>query len=130
MASLLAGVAFVWQRKALLGAVSLDLFAVLLGGATALLPLFAKDILHVGPWGLGLLRAAPAVGALLTSAWLTRWPLERRVGHRMLAAVAVYGVCMLAFGWSTSFALSLAALRAIPHDFGEPRLEHADDHRG
>ena len=110
VASLLAGAAFVWQRKALLGAVSLDLFAVLLGGATALLPLFAKDILHVGPWGLGLLRAAPAVGALLTSAWLTRWPLERRVGHRMLAAVAVYGVCMLAFGWSTSFALSLAVL--------------------
>jgi MFS family permease len=110
VASLLAGAAFVWQRKALLGAVSLDLFAVLLGGATALLPLFAKDILHVGPWGLGLLRAAPAVGALVMSAWLTRWPLERRVGHRMLAAVALYGVCMLVFGWSTSFALSLAAL--------------------
>ena len=108
--TLLAGAQFVWRRKALLGAVSLDLFAVLLGGATALLPMFAKDILHVGPWGLGLLRAAPAVGALLTSLALTRWPLERRVGHVMLVAVAVYGVCMLVFGVSTSMVLSLAAL--------------------
>jgi MFS family permease len=108
--SLLAGAAFVWQRKALLGAVSLDLFAVLLGGATALLPMFAKDILHVGPWGLGLLRAAPAAGALLVSVALTRWPLERKVGRTMLLSVGVYGVCMLVFGLSTSFVLSLAAL--------------------
>ena len=108
--TLLAGAEFVWQRKALLGAVSLDLFAVLLGGATALLPMFAKDILHVGPWGLGLLRAAPAAGALITSAVLTRWPLERRVGRTMLAAVAVYGVCMVVFGASTSFGLSLVVL--------------------
>lgn len=110
LGSFLAGAVFVWQRKALLGAVSLDLFAVLLGGAVALLPMFAKDILHVGPWGLGLLRAAPAVGALLASAVLTRWPLDRRVGRTMLAAVAVYGVCMLVFGVSTSFGLSLLAL--------------------
>ncbi len=110
MAVLLAGAVFVWQRKALLGAVSLDLFAVLLGGAVALLPLFAKDILHVGPWGLGLLRAAPAVGALVMSALLTRWPLARRVGYRMLAAVALYGVCMVVFGLSTSFVLSLIVL--------------------
>ncbi|UUZ68947.1 MFS transporter [Polaromonas sp. P2-4] len=108
--TLLAGAEFVWQRKALLGAVSLDLFAVLLGGATALLPMFAKDILHVGPWGLGLLRAAPAAGALLTSAVLTRWPLDRRVGHTMLASVALYGLCMVVFGLSTSFVLSLVAL--------------------
>ena len=108
--TLLAGAEFVWQRKALLGAVSLDLFAVLLGGATALLPMFAKDILHVGPWGLGLLRGAPAVGALVLSVALTRWPLERCVGRTMLLAVALYGVCMLVFGLSTSFALSLAAL--------------------
>lgn len=108
--SLLAGAEFVWQRKALLGAVSLDLFAVLLGGATALLPMFAKDILQVGPWGLGLLRAAPAVGALLTSAVLTRWPMERRVGRTMLSAVALYGLCMVAFGLSTSFVLSLVLL--------------------
>ncbi len=110
MAVLLAGAVFVLQRKALLGAVLLDLFAVLLGGATALLPLFAKDILLVGPWGLGLLRAAPAVGALLMSAVLTRWPLARRVGYRMLAAVAFYGVCMVVFGLSTSFVLSLVVL--------------------
>jgi MFS family permease len=108
--SLLAGVEFVWQRKALLGAVSLDLFAVLLGGAVALLPMFAKDILHVGPWGLGLLRAAPAAGALVMSVLLTRWPLRRRVGHIMLSAVALYGVCMVVFGLSTSFVLSLAVL--------------------
>ena len=108
--TLLAGVQFVWQRKALLGAVSLDLFAVLLGGATALLPMFAKDILHVGPWGLGLLRSAPAVGALVTAVVLTRWPLERRVGYTMLASVALYGVCMVIFGLSTSFLLSLFVL--------------------
>lgn len=108
--TLMAGAEFVWQRKALLGAVSLDLFAVLLGGATALLPMFAKDILHVGPWGLGLLRGAPAAGALLTSVVLTRWPMDRRVGRTMLQAVALYGVCMLVFGLSTSFVLSLFAL--------------------
>ena len=110
MRTLLAGAEFVWRRKALLGAVSLDLFAVLLGGATALLPMFAKDILHVGPWGLGLLRAAPAAGALLMSVVLTRWPLERRVGRTMLVAVALYGVCMLVFGLSTHFVLSVVAL--------------------
>ena len=108
--TLLAGVEFVWQRKALLGAVSLDLFAVLLGGAVALLPMFAKDILHVGPWGLGLLRAAPAAGALVMSVLLSRWPLRRRVGHIMLSAVALYGMCMVVFGLSTSFVLSLAVL--------------------
>jgi MFS family permease len=108
--TLLAGVEFVWQRKALLGAVSLDLFAVLLGGAVALLPMFAKDILHVGPWGLGLLRAAPAAGALVMSVLLSRWPLRRRVGHTLLSAVALYGLCMVVFGLSTSFVLSLAVL--------------------
>jgi MFS family permease len=108
--TLLAGAEYVWQRKALLGAVSLDLFAVLLGGAVALLPMFAKDILHVGPWGLGLLRAAPAAGALVMSVVLTRWPLRRRVGHIMLASVALYGVCMVVFGLSTSLVLSLAVL--------------------
>lgn len=108
--TLLAGADFVFRHKALLGAVSLDLFAVLLGGATALLPMFAKDILHVGPWGLGLLRSAPALGAVCIAVALTRWPLSRRVGHTMLAAVALYGVCMLVFGMSTHFALSLAAL--------------------
>jgi len=93
-----------------LGAVSLDLFAVLLGGAVALLPMFAKDILHVGPWGLGLLRSAPAAGALVMSVVLTRWPVERRVGHKLLAAVALFGLCMVVFGLSTSLWLSLAVL--------------------
>ena len=110
LAAVFAGVTFICQRKAVLGAVSLDLFAVLLGGATALLPMFAKDILHVGPWGLGLLRGAPAVGALLTSAVLARWPQQRRVGHKLLLAVGVYGLAMVAFGASTSFVLSLLAL--------------------
>jgi len=105
-----AGVTFICQRKALLGAVSLDLFAVLLGGATALLPIFAKDILHVGPLGLGVLRGAPAVGALLTSVVLARWPLQRRVGRKLLLAVGIYGLAMVVFGWSSSFVMSLLAL--------------------
>ena len=109
-ATLLAGVAFVWQRKLLLGATSLDLFAVLLGGATALLPIYARDILHTGPEGLGLLRSAPAVGALLMSLLLMRWPLRRHVGHRLLGAVAVFGMATVVFGLSSHFWLSLAAL--------------------
>jgi hypothetical protein len=108
--SVLAGVHFIWSRKPLLGAVSLDLMAVLFGGATALLPIFAKDILHVGPQGLGALRAAPAVGALVASLLLTRYPIRTRVGRWLLLAVAFYGVCMLAFGLSREFLLSLVAL--------------------
>jgi MFS family permease len=100
----------VQQNKVVLGAISLDLFAVLLGGAVALLPMFAKDILHVGPWGLGLLRAAPALGALAMSVLLTRWPIARRAGPKLFAAIAVYGLATLAFGLSTHFLLSLAAL--------------------
>ena len=108
--TLLAGVRFVFQRQVVLGAISLDLFAVLLGGATALLPMFAKDVLHVGPWGLGLLRAAPAVGALALSIALTRWPIRRRAGHVLLGAVAVYGVTTLVFALSTIFLVSMVAL--------------------
>lgn len=108
--TVLAGVRFIWQRPVVLGAISLDLFAVLLGGATALLPMYAKDVLHVGPWGLGLLRGAPAIGALCMSAALTRWAITRRVGKVMFAAVAVYGVATLVFAVSTVFLLSLAAL--------------------
>jgi len=108
--STLAGLEFVWRKKVLLGAISLDLFAVLLGGATALLPIFARDILQVGPDGLGLLRAAPSVGALLTTLALMRWPLERRVGRKLLLAVAVFGLATLVFGLSRHFWLSLAAL--------------------
>ena len=110
LATLMAGVHFIRQRPVVLGAISLDLFAVLLGGATALLPIFAKDILHTGPWGLGLLRAAPAAGALALSLVLTRWPISRRAGRVLLAAVAVYGLATLVFGLSTSFALSFVAL--------------------
>ena len=105
-----AGVAFVWQNKLLLGATSLDLFAVLLGGATALLPIYARDILHTGPVGLGLLRAAPAVGSLVMSLALMRWPLHRRVGHRMLSGVALFGLATVVFGLSTHIGLSLIAL--------------------
>ena len=108
--TVLAGVVFVWRRKLLLGAISLDLFAVLLGGATALLPIYAKDILMVGPWGLGLLRAAPAVGALFISVVMTRWPLQEKVGRKLLGAVAVFGVAIMVFAVSTSFWLSMAAL--------------------
>ncbi|WP_283957566.1 MFS transporter [Ramlibacter sp. 2FC] len=110
LGTLLAGVHFIRERKVVLGAISLDLFAVLLGGATALLPMFARDILQVGPEGLGLLRAAPAVGALATSVVLSRWPLRRRVGRTLLGAVALFGLCMVVFGLSTSFWLSLLAL--------------------
>ena len=108
--TLLAGVSFVWQRKVLLGATTLDLFAVLLGGATALLPIYARDILHTGPVGLGLLRAAPAAGALVMSMVLIRWPLHRKVGHRLLLAVAVFGLATVVFGLSTHFGLSMLAL--------------------
>ena len=109
-ATLMAGVHFVRHRPVVLGAISLDLFAVLLGGATALLPIFAKDILHTGPWGLGLLRASPAAGALAMSLLLTRWPIARRAGHMLLGAVALYGAATLVFGVSRWFGLSMAAL--------------------
>ena len=108
--TVLAGVHFIWRRKQILGAISLDLFAVLLGGAVALLPIFANDVLHVGAWGLGLLRSAPAVGALAISVILTRHPIDRHVGRIMFGAVAVFGVATLVFGLSTWFPLSFAAL--------------------
>jgi MFS family permease len=108
--SVLAGVSFVWQRKVILGVTTLDLFAVLLGGATALLPIFARDLLHAGPVGLGLLRGAPAVGALAMSMVLVRWPLKRKVGHKLLLAVGVFGLATVVFGLSRSFTLSLLAL--------------------
>ena len=104
------GIAFVWSEPVVLGAISLDLFAVLLGGATALLPVYARGILHVGPAGLGLLRSAPAVGACLMALFHARHPLDRRVGPRLFAAVAVFGLATLIFAISASFVLSLAAL--------------------
>ncbi len=108
--TLFAGVGFIWRKKAVLGAISLDLFAVLLGGATALLPMYAKDILQTGPWGLGLLRSAPAAGALVVGILLARTPLARHVGRRMFIAVAIYGVAIVVFGLSRDFMLSLFAL--------------------
>jgi MFS family permease len=109
-ASLFAGVEFVRRNQAILGTISLDLFAVLLGGATALLPVYAKDILHTGPWGLGVLRGAPAVGALLMTVWITRFPLNRRVGLRMFQAVIVFGAATILFGVSRSVPVSIIAL--------------------
>jgi MFS family permease len=109
-ASLLAGVHYVWENQIVLGAISLDLFAVLLGGATALLPVYARDILHLGPWALGALRSAPAAGAALTAVALALWPIESNAGAKMFGGVAVFGVATIVFGLSRSFTLSLLAL--------------------
>jgi MFS family permease len=111
--SVFAGINFIRSRPEVLGAISLDLFAVLLGGATALLPIYARDILMAGPWGLGLLRSAPAVGALAISLFLARHPLKRRVGRTMFYAVAIFGVATIVFALSTSFLLSLASLAVL-----------------
>jgi len=108
-----SGVAFIKSRRVLLGTMSLDLFAVLLGGATALLPVFARDILHAGPVGLGLLRSAPAAGALATSVLLAHYPLERRIGSTLFRSVIVFGVATVAFGLSTNFILSIVALTVL-----------------
>ena len=110
LGSLLAGLRFVRRTPVLLGAISLDLVAVLFGGAVALLPLFARDVLEVGPVGLGVLRSAPAVGALLAGIMLTRRPLRGLAGRKLLIVVAVFGASMVVFGLSHSFALSFAAL--------------------
>ena len=108
--SVFDGIRFIRSRPAVLGAISLDLFAVLLGGATALLPVYARDILATGPWGLGLLRSSTAVGALAMALYLARHPMKGRAGHRMFGAVALFGLLTIVFGVSRSFALSLAAL--------------------
>jgi MFS family permease len=111
--SVFSGVAFIQSRRVLLGTMSLDLFAVLLGGATALLPVYARDILGVGPVGLGLLRSAPAVGALAISVFLARYPLGRRVGPTLFRSVIVFGAATVVFGVSTNFVLSLVALTIL-----------------
>ena len=108
--SVFAGFSFIWNRKVLLGVMSLDLFVVLVGGITALLPIFAKDILETGPWGLGLLRSAPAIGALTASVVLARWSIEARAGTIMFLSVAAFGVSISVFSLSTSLILSLVAL--------------------
>jgi predicted MFS family arabinose efflux permease len=110
LSSVLEGVRFIRRTPVLLGAISLDLFAVLLGGAVALLPIFAQDVLHVGPAGLGVLRSAPAVGALLAAVVLTRRPVGGNAGRKLLVAVALFGASTVVFGLSRSLWLSVAAL--------------------
>lgn len=110
IADLFTGVKYVFSRQAILGAVSLDLFAVLFGGATALLPIYASDILHTGPWGLGLLRSAPAVGAAVVALYLAHHPIREKAGLKLFSYVALFGLCTIAFGVSRSFSLSMAAL--------------------
>jgi MFS family permease len=108
--SMFSGVAFIRSRPLILGTLSLDLFAVLLGGVTALLPIFARDVLQTGPWGLGLLRSAPAVGAILMSLVLMRAQMRSHVGLKMFAAVITFGLGTIVFSASSNLALSLAAL--------------------
>lgn len=109
-ASLFSGISFIKAKPVILGSISLDLFAVLLGGATALLPAFARDILHVGAWGLGILRSAPAVGSIVMSVYLARRPPNRAVGKKMFTAVLAFGVTTIVFGLSRSFTLSFVSL--------------------
>ena len=111
--SVSAGLIFIKSQPSILGAISLDLFAVLLGGATALLPVYAREILCIGPVGLGLLRSAPAVGALTTSLWLAHSPLKRQAGKKMFFAVGVFGAATIVFGLSRSVYLSIAALMLL-----------------
>jgi MFS family permease len=112
-ASVFAGFEYIRSRRRLLGVITLDLFVVILGGATALLPIYARDILSVGPIGLGLLRSAPATGALITSLVLARRPVERHIGRKMFAVVGVFGVTTIVFGLSTWFPLSLLSLAML-----------------
>lgn len=113
LAAFFAGVSYIRRNPIVLGVISLDLFAVLLGGTTALLPIFADEIFHTGPEGLGVLRAAPAIGALVITALLTTSPLTRRVGRIMFASVACFGLATIVFAFSRSFALSMAALTVL-----------------
>src|SRR5215510_4716270 len=111
--SVVAGIAFIRTQPMVLGAISLDLFAVLLGGATALLPLYARDILHVGPWELGLLRSAPAIGALVMALWLARRPITSRTGYVLLTTVGAFGIATIGFGLSRNLRLSLGMLAIL-----------------
>jgi MFS family permease len=110
LGAVFAGFRYIRHNKVVLGAISLDLFAMLLGGVTALLPIYAKDVLMTGPWGLGLLRSAPALGALAVSIWLAHHQLERHVGRVLFSAIAAFGAATIAFAFSTSIALSIVAL--------------------
>lgn len=110
LATLFAGFRFIWEKKLILGTITLDLFAVLLGGAVALLPVYAREILHTGPWGLGILRSAPAVGAVVMAMLLAHRPLRRHAGVTMLWCVAGFGVFTIVFGLSRNLALSIISL--------------------
>ncbi len=137
-ASVLAGFDYIRTRRRLLGVITLDLFVVILGGATALLPIYARDILSVGPIGLGLLRSAPAVGALITAIVLSRNPVERHIGRKMFAVVGIFGVATIVFGLSTWFPLSLLALAVLGASdavsivirFSLVQIETPDEKRG
>jgi hypothetical protein len=111
--TLVAGLRFIWSEPAMLGAMSLDLAATLFGGVTALLPIFAGSILHIGSWGFGILRSAPATGALIVAIVLSRVPVTRVAGRIMFAAVAVYGVATIGFGLSSRTTLSIGLLLAV-----------------
>lgn len=111
--TIFAGFAYIWKEKVVLGAISLDLFAVLLGGAVALLPVYARDILELGPWGLGLLRAAPGIGAVLMAVWLTAHPVRDHAGNIMFVFVALFGAFTVVFGLSTLTWLSILALALV-----------------
>jgi MFS family permease len=111
--SIFSGIHYIRERRNILGAISLDLFVVLLGGATALLPAYARDILHTGPWGLGLLRLSPALGALSTSVFLAHYPIRKHAGHRMFAAVILFGAATIAFALSRNVWLSMAILSVL-----------------
>jgi MFS family permease len=113
LTTLFAGFRFIWKNKLILGLVSLDLFAVLLGGAVALLPVYARDILHAGPWALGILRSAPAVGAVAMAMLLAHRPSRRHAGVTMLWSVAGFGVFTIVFGLSRNLWLSLASLLLV-----------------
>lgn len=108
--TLSAGFRYIWRERVVLGAISLDMFAVLLGGAVALMPVFARDILELGPWGLGLLRSAPGVGAIAMAVFLATYPINRHAGLAMFVAVALFGLSMVVFGLSTAAWLSIGSL--------------------
>jgi MFS family permease len=111
--SLVAGFRFIWSCQAVLGAMGLDLVATLFGGVTALLPIYARDILHIGSWGAGVLRSAPAVGALIVGTILTRFPVKRAGGVFIYVGFAIYGAATIVFGLSTNVVLSIAALMVV-----------------
>src|SRR5262249_9305371 len=108
--TLVGGFTFIWRCQPGLGAMLFDLVGTLFGGVTALLPIYARDILDIGPWGAGVLRSAPAFGALLTAAVLSRVPIRRGAGNLMFAGFALYGLAVIVFGFSTNVALSMTSL--------------------